>query len=137
MNNKSRAILFLFFALILNLIWEFSHYSLYYDYSPIRGAPHLFLAGFGDLFLIGFIFLIISSKKKSIKWIKNPVIGDYVFLIAIGFLISILIEIINVKFLGRWAYKPQMPVIFGIGLSPLLQLAVTSIVSLEISRRID
>ena len=137
MNDKLRVILFLFFALILNLIWEFSHYSLYYDYSSIIGIPHLFLAGFGDLFLIGFIFFIISAKRNSIKWVKKPVISDYGFLMVAGFLISIIIEIINIKFLGRWAYKPQMPVIFGIGLSPMLQLTITSIMSLEICRRFN
>jgi hypothetical protein len=45
--------------------------------------------------------------------------------------IPALIEITNVA-KGKWAYKSAMPQIFGIGLSPLIQLFTTAIISLRL-----
>ena len=136
MKNKSGVILFFVFVLILNLIWEFSHYGLYNDYSSVTGIPHLIIASFGDLFFVGLIFLFVSLKNKKMGWIKKPKRADYFFIVFLGLAISVVIEIINVNLLGRWEYKPEMPLVFGIGLSPLLQLFSTTLISLEILRRI-
>jgi len=86
------------------------------------------------LILIG-IFLFISLKNKTISWINKPKKSDYIIIIITGFIIAIFIETINLN-LGRWAYKEIMPTIFGIGLSPLIQLPLTAVVSLYLVRRI-
>lgn len=123
--------------LILNLIWEFSHYPLYYDYSAVTGNTHLIIAGISDVFWIFLVFFFISLTNKNTKWIDNIKKSDYLFVIVFGLIVAVLIEIINVYFLKRWEYKESMPVLFGIGLSPLIQLSVTAITGLWIYRKVN
>ena len=58
-------------ALILNIIWEFSHHFLYIDLSGIPKYPHLWLASFADTLIILIIFAIISLRRKNFNWIKS------------------------------------------------------------------
>lgn len=131
---KTSASIFLV-ALTLNLIWEFSHYRLYVDLSGIPSTPHLLLATFTDALIITGIFGILSLKNHGMKWIKRPSTLDYTLLIGLSLLIATGIEAINLN-LERWAYTSQMPTFFGIGLSPLLQLAITAYLTLRILKRL-
>ena len=87
------------------------------------------------LIILG-IFLIISIKNKNINWINTPTKKDYLALVLLGLIIASIIEIINLN-LGRWDYTSAMPTIFGIGISPLIQLATTTILSLVSIRILD
>ena len=131
MKPKNKFLILILIALIINIIWEFSHYQLYIDLSGIPSTRHLIQASFFDMLLLIGIFLFISLKNKTISWINKPKKSDYIIIIITGFIIAIFIETINLNF-GRWAYKEIMPTIFGIGLSPFLQLALTGILSLFI-----
>lgn len=119
-------------AFTLNLLWEFSHYSLYVDLSGIQKYPHLVLASFVDMLLILSIFALISFKNKNIGWMGNPRRRDFVWVILSGLFIAAIIEIINLK-LERWEYTSAMSTFFGIGMSPLIQLALTGVISLLLS----
>jgi hypothetical protein len=116
-------------AFVINVIWEFCHYSLYFGLTKIPKTPHIFLAAFVDAILILGIFLLISIKDKKLKWIYCPKEKDYFFVILLGLAVAFIWEFANLH-LGRWMYHSQMPVFFGVGLSPLLQLAITSVLSL-------
>ena len=131
--KKSRLFLLAFIVFFLNLIWEFSHYRLYVDLTGIPSTIHLIIASFADLFLVFLIFSINSLFRRSIKWIENPKKLDYANLAVFGVLIATSIEIYSLS-KGRWAYTELMPTILGIGLSPLIQLSTTSILSLWINR---
>ena len=123
-------------ALILNIIWEFSHHSLYIDLSGIPKYPHLIIASFTDMLIILGIFAIVSLKNKNLNWIKNPSKFDYLMVVFLGLIIAIFIEMINLN-LGRWEYTMAMPTLFGIGISPLIQLALTGIISLIIVKKLN
>jgi hypothetical protein len=129
MNNKKKFILTILIALALNIIWELSHYQLYFDLSGIPKYPHLLLASLTDMLIITSILLIISLKNKNISWIKKPNNLDYLIITTISMLIAIFIELRALR-IERWAYKEIMPTIFGVGLSPLIQLPITTILSL-------
>lgn len=131
--KKAKLILLGLFVAILNLVWEFSHYKLYIDLTGMPSNIHLILASFVDLFLIFFIFLINSILRKSIDWIENPKKSDYAVIVILGILIATIIEIYSLSN-GRWAYTNLMPTIFGIGISPLIQLFTTEIISLLLVR---
>jgi hypothetical protein len=120
---------------ILNLIWEFAHHSLYIDKSGIPLYPHLIIASFIDLAFIIIIFTWVGLSHKSSNWTEKPIKKDYLVLIFLTLFVAAINEYLNLK-LGRWSYTPSMPTIFGIGLSPLIQLTVTSILSLLIIRKI-
>ena len=127
--KKSKLIILAIIILGLNIVWEFSHYRLYIDLTGIPPTTHLIIASFADLFLVFLIFFIISIFNKSISWIENPHKLDYNIIILFGILIATIIEIYSLSN-GRWAYTNLMPTIFGIGLSPLIQLFTTSIIGL-------
>jgi len=116
-------------ALILNIIWEFSHHSLYIDLSGIPKYSHLIIASFADMLIILGVFAIVSLKNKNLNWIKNPGKFDYLIVVFLGLIIAVFIEMINLD-LGRWKYTATMPTLLGIGISPLVQLALTGIISL-------
>ncbi len=134
--RKSKLLLLVPIILTLNLIWEFSNYKLYIDLSGTPSVLHLIIASFADLFLIMFVFLIISIFRKNINWIEKPNKLDYLIIILLGLLIAIAIEVYSLS-KGRWSYTDLMPTIFGIGLSPLIQLFTTSILSLWIINKGD
>jgi|SRR3989338_7429256 len=125
----SKLIILFIFILSLNIIWEFSHYRLYIDLTGIPPTLHLIIASFTDLLLISLIFLINSFYKKDINWIEKPKKSDYTLIVISGIIIAIIIEIYSTTN-KRWAYTEAMPVIFGVGLSPLIQLFTTAIISL-------
>lgn len=122
---------------ILNAIWELSHYQLYYDLSGISKYPHLLLATITDAVIILLIFMVILfiHRNRNMKWVSKPRWLDHLIIILIGMGIAIFIELRALR-IERWAYKASMPTIFGIGLSPLLQLAITGILTLLIIRKI-
>ena len=82
--KKIQFILLGLIILILSLIWEFSHFQLYYDLTGISKIPHLLIASIGDLFFVGIIFLIISYKNKTINWVKSPNRSDYLLIVLFG-----------------------------------------------------
>ena len=43
-------------VLVLNLIWEFSHYQLYNDLSGIPSTLHLLIASVTDVFWVFLIY---------------------------------------------------------------------------------
>jgi len=136
MITKKRFFIAGLIALILNIIWEFSHHSLYIDLSGIPKYSHLIIASFGDMLDILGIFVIVSLKNKNLNWIKNPSKFDYLMVVFLGLIIAIFIEMINLN-LGRWEYTAAMPTLFGIGISPLIQLALTGIISLIFIKQIE
>ncbi|MBI2147286.1 hypothetical protein HYU19_02295 [Candidatus Woesearchaeota archaeon] len=113
------------------MIWEFSHQILYVDLSGIEKYAHLVIASFMDVIIILSLFMIVSLKNKNAVWIKKPCLFDYVLISLFGIIAAVLIEKINLT-LGRWEYATIMPTILGIGISPLVQLSLTGIVSLAI-----
>ncbi len=115
--------------LALNIVWEFSHHSLYIDLSGIPSTQHLFMASGTDLIIIAVVFAANSLSRKSLKWIERPKARDNTIITILCLAIAIVIESRALS-IGRWAYTDAMPTIFGIGLSPLLQLAVTSLIAL-------
>ncbi len=131
MKDLNKFIFLFIGGFILNFIWEILHYQLYYDFSGIAKYPHLILASFTDAVIIIFIFIIISLKNKNLKWINKPKKLDYFVVMLLGLLIAAFIEVraLNIE---RWAYTANMPTVFEIGLSPLLQLSTTAILSLII-----
>ena len=123
-------------AFLLNAIWELLHFRLYYDLSGIPKYPHLLLATITDAAIITGIFFMASLKNKNFSWIKKPKKLDYLLIIILGIAVAIFIEA-RALYIGRWAYKAAMPTIFTIGISPLLQLAITGILTLLIVNKIS
>src|SRR3989344_385384 len=119
-------LVFIILAFILNFIWEYLHLPLYKQHVPWFGSLFLMLlySSLVDAVIILAVYFFVSSVNKKMKWKiswKN-------ILLYSGLLI-IMAVIIEVRALstGGWAYKEIMPTIFGVGISPLLQLTATGL----------
>ena len=104
-------------AFVLNGVWEWGQLSLnlYTGYEGLFGPyPVWIVAALGDalytLVVVGALALL--KKERS-----------YALLSFGGLLVAIAVEY-KAILLHRWAYTAAMPTIFGLGLSPLLQMAL-------------
>ncbi len=126
---------------LLNLLWEVAHSMLYnWNISPLKNdvyfyIPKILQATFADALIISGIFLLNCLFRKGCKWIFMPKRADYLLFISAGLISSIIIEV-NALSRGLWAYSQHMPLVFGIGLTPLIQLAITGMIVISSARRV-
>lgn len=133
MKNKFKLLLAVFvISFFLNLLWENLH-SLLYDWNkfPLENNVHFYAyrilkSAFIDGLIITFIFLVNSVFRKELNWINKIKKRDYFLFIFLGLIFAIAIEI-KAKIFNTWSYNQYMPLIFGIGLTPLIQLSITGI----------
>ena len=88
-------------------------------------------ASVSDVFIIFVIYLFLALVYREFYWNKKKRIFWFLLLTI---MYSILLEV-RALLTGRWVYAEIMPTIFGIGVSPLVQLAITGLVSLMISEK--
>lgn len=125
-------------TLLLHGIWEHAHIVLYTGYEVLQGAlPVWMLATLGDLLYALVIIGSMSLAKGGIEWIRSASWGEYGAAVVLGFFIALMVEYKGL-YLGRWEYLPSMPIVpfFGVGLSPLLQMPLLTVLSLLITKKI-
>lgn len=115
-------------AYVLNLIWEKSHMALY-DIAAIPLDPWWILirATFWDAVIISGVYVLVKTLDAKYRYLATVIICLW---------IAIFIEQ-RAMLEGRWEYLDTMPIVFGMGLSPLIQLPLLAIVTYEIVRRIE
>lgn len=139
---KFLEIIILIFSIsfLINLLWEVAH-SLLYNWSALplvndvyAYIPRILKASIGDGFITLGIYGLGLIKNRRVNWISNMKWGDYFLVILAGLFISVLIERVNVHFLGRWSYNEFMPLIPGIdvGLTPILQMLILPLLIFKI-----
>lgn len=112
-----------FLAFLVNLLWEVLHSQLYVtclEMSLKKYIPLIVTMSMKDAFFICIFYLI----SLFIFGTFQPV-----FFAFLGLTFSFIDERISVQ-KKRWKYAKNMPIIFGVGLTPLLEIAVTGIVSI-------
>lgn len=123
-------------AFLLNFLWESVHAVLFYadhaNYTANFFVKMISYASFIDALLILGIFLVGDLLWKGDCWIKEYDLKKILFTALIGFVIAVIIEA-KALFFHQWSYTDLMPTIFGMGLSPLIQLSITGVIALEIS----
>lgn len=122
----------------LNLLWEVLHSLLYdWDRPPLHNNIYRYIPRivfFASLFDAVFILLFSLGRSffyGGFSWIATPVLMDFVFFCALGIVTAIVIELLAIR-LKWWHYHKRMPTIFGMGLTPLVQLALTSSAALTL-----
>ena len=125
-------LLFVVLAFSINLVWEVSHSVLYdWDKEPLNNDVNFYVSRIlfstaGDLLLLTMIFVAVSLKNKNLDWIQKPKKLDYSLVAILGIAFAIFIEK-RAEILHLWSYNSTMPLILGIGITPLIQLALTGI----------
>ncbi len=125
-------------AFFLNLLWEVLHSMLYdWDTPPLVNDIYRFIpriTGFAtllDAVWICCILLVNALRAGGFGWIYAPGAADYATVALCGLASAVLIELVAIRF-NLWSYHRRMPLVFGMGLSPLVQLALTGCASLYI-----
>jgi len=125
-------------AFLLNFFWESWHAVFLYtghgakSFLSYSVKEYLYLIGHASvvdaLILIG-IFIAGALLWKNFQWFKEMDLRKYIYIVCTALIVAVVIEIKGVYLFNNWAYSEIMPTIFGIGSSPLLQLAVTGLIS--------
>ncbi len=126
-------------AFLLNFFWEALHGAFLYEgigaLSSKAYVPLILYASFVDALLIVVMYGLTALVFKNSSWIQTGKSSPWIFFIFTGIFFALFIEIRAVFFQHRWEYSSLMPTIFGIGLSPLVQLVITGIIAITIVRR--
>ena len=126
-------------SFFLNFLWESVHgFSLYIDHiidSDKYVRMMLYMSLMDALTVLG-MYLCVAFFVKNVLWInelnKKSIIGFFI----IGLVAAMVAEYWSVYISGDWQYNDKMPMLFGIGISPLFQLSITGLTSLWVTRQI-
>jgi hypothetical protein len=119
---------------LLNTVWEFGHSPLYTDHT--QGWNHVIWSRLhctvGDVMILLSCFWFTSLCLRTRRWpLRRPIAGTALF-VSSGLGYTIFSEWWNTAVRKTWTYSDTMPVVYDIGLSPILQWLVIplSLVSL-------
>ena len=123
----------------LNLAWELAQLRLYTIYQQDAATLAYALAHCtaGDMLIAGFTYLVAAAATRSWRWPLQHPLSGLAAAIPAGVAYTALSEWLNVYVKGSWAYTDAMPLVFGIGLAPLLQWLVLPAVQVAVLRRVD
>jgi len=110
----------LFIAFTLNLVYELCHSILYHtcwDMALTEYVPLMLKAAAIDAVWITLIFL--TTSFNIVLFLVIAIVWAYIW------------EVFSLR-TGRWEYSILMPRVFGVGLTPLVKLALTGILSFYI-----
>jgi hypothetical protein len=122
-KESGRWIAVLLVTFALHFTWEMAQGNLFLPMQSMplwRAAAWCAGATAGDV-VITMIAFAAAAMSGGLRWplVRRPVSPALIFL-SVGILITVGYEIYAVS-TGRWTYARQMPQLFGVGLSPLLQ----------------
>lgn len=124
MGIIKRAGLWCALAFALNLAWELAHarlYTLWNEADRMTLAWALVHCSLGDAAIALAMFALTGLALRQADWpAYRPWAGSVIAVIG-AMTFTAWSEWRNVYQVGNWVYTADMPLIFGIGLSPLLQ----------------
>lgn len=127
------------FSFFLNFLWEALHAVYLYqrhDFDASNYVPMLLYVSSVDSLIIMGLYIGVSITRMSFFWLKIFTKREMFVFAGIGILVAAGIEILSVFYYQRWAYKELMPTVFGIGISPLIQLSITGLISVWLTRKV-
>lgn len=118
------AAIFYFIAFVLNLAWEFNYSCLYKTFQRIEPTVKNILLVFNSLksglILTAFYLLSDALTGNALTGMG----GATVFGMALVF--SFVDESFSTSS-KKWEYSERMPTVFGVGVYPLIRMAVTGV----------
>ncbi len=123
------ALIFLF-SYLMNFSWEAFHAVYLYAEHNVPAEVYVPMLHYvstmdgGERFYGSFLWITTMGRKAGITFF------------FLGLVIAAIIEYRAVYIYERWSYNPKMPTILGIGISPLIQLSITGLISLWIVVRL-
>ena len=119
-----RAALWSALAFVLNLAWEIAQvrlYTIWAEADSLSVAWALLHCSLGDVVIALAMFVLAGIMLRRADWpAPRPWAGGAIAVTG-ALAYTAWSEWYNVYRAGSWGYTASMPLIFGIGLSPLLQ----------------
>jgi YHS domain-containing protein len=106
-----------------NAFWEAAQSPLYAD----RGGSVRYLVwsrlhcALGDILILLGCFWIVALFWRGRGWIAAGRLAPRLVFVALGLAYTAASELLHTRLFLSWAYAPEMPRIFGVGLAPILQ----------------
>jgi len=110
---------------LINLLWEVIHSQLYTTclQAPLKKfIPLIVGASLKDGFWISSFFLVSIYIFGNVNILTSQF--QLLFFIFLALVFAFVDEKVSLR-MKRWEYSKQMPKIFGVGICPFLELAVT------------
>ena len=120
----ARAGLWSALAFALNLAWEIAHarlYTLWAETDRLTVAWSLLHCTLGDVLIALALFALTGMVLRESDWPASRPWAGGAMVVSGAMAYTAWSEWYNVYRAGSWGYSASMPLIFGIGLSPLLQ----------------
>lgn len=116
----------------LNFFWEMWHGV--YLYKDMWGSVEAYVAlittaSLGDGMYLTLIYTLGILIFKDILWIRKLTMVRYGYIIGVGIALAAFIEYKGLYLPQKWSYLDAMPTIFTLGVSPLLELALTGLIT--------
>lgn len=111
-------------AFVLNLAWEIAQVRLYTIWEAADGmtiAWALLHCTAGDVVIALVMFALAGVVLRRADWPASRPWTGSIIVVTGALLFTAWSEWYNVYRAGNWGYTASMPLIFGIGLAPLLQ----------------
>ncbi len=128
------------FSFLLNFLWESLHGAWLYECCQNLTARlfvlHILPATFVDALIISAIYLVGILIFSDNLWFASLNKKKYIYIMSSTLLIAFLIEYHALFITQRWSYTSLMPTIFGIGISPLVQLAIIGLITFYFVKKI-
>jgi len=120
----ARAGLWAALAFVLNLAWEIAQirlYTIWADEDRLSVAWALLHCSLGDVLIALTMFALTGLVLRCTVWPEGRPWAGSTIAVSGALAYTAWSEWHNVYRAGSWAYTANMPLIFGIGLFPLLQ----------------
>lgn len=125
-------------ALLLHLVWEIAHvrlYTIWRDEAASYIAYSILHCTVGDGLIAAGTYLLSILATRCVDWpVTAPRFGALVA-VASGVGYTAYSEWMNVYYLHSWQYLPSMPLVWGVGVTPLLQWIVIPLLMIALWRR--
>ena len=128
------------FSFLLNLVWEVAQIPLFSGMARAEHGNALLVctrATIGDVAIAEIAFCVMALRVGSRRWILRASPAMMTGFVAVGVVITIILEYLATHVFGRWTYAPTMPVVpvLRVGLTPLLQWIILPPIVVWFTRR--
>ena len=127
------------FSYMVNFIWEALHAVFLYEGHDFNAMKYVVMVSYVSLmdgFLVVGIYIFVAVLWRDVAWIREMNRKQICTVLLAGLLLAAAIEYSKVFVTRTWSYNRLMPTIFGLGLSPLLQLSSTGLWTFWLSGRV-
>lgn len=120
-----------------NLVWEFAQlplYTLFDEPDTARIIRYVLHCTAGDALIALGAYAVAALALREWAWPLRKPLHGIMLATALGLAYTAASEWYNVYRAAAWAYSVSMPLVFGIGLAPLLQWSLIPLFVLLIVR---